>query len=115
MLKHKKPSAVVVIKSGPLGALAFQDDRFVRIRAPKVKVVDTTGAGDVFNAGYLFARSQGLGLKESVQAGVRIASHVIATSPRSYDPPRWRGASRLSRRQRRGLPCNTARICRALR
>ncbi|MGH6683405.1 MAG: PfkB family carbohydrate kinase, partial [Pseudolabrys sp.] len=50
-----------------------------------------TGAGDVFNAGYLFARVQGLRLKESVQAGVRIASHAIATSPRSYRPhPRAR-------------------------
>ena len=84
MLRHRKPGAAVVIKGGPLGALAWQWDRLVRVRAPKVKVVDTTGAGDVFNAGYLFARSKGLGLEESVSAGVRIASRVIATSPRRY-------------------------------
>jgi sugar/nucleoside kinase (ribokinase family) len=89
LVRHSKPAATVVIKGGPLGALAFQYER-VRVHAPKVKVMDTTGAGDVFNAGYLFERSQGRGLKDSVSAGVRIASHVIATSPRRYGPRRSR-------------------------
>jgi sugar/nucleoside kinase (ribokinase family) len=83
LVGHSKPGATVVIKGGPLGALAFQYER-VHIRAPKVKVVDTTGAGDVFNAAYLFARSKGLNLRQSVTAGVRVASRVIATSPRRY-------------------------------
>jgi hypothetical protein len=84
ILQHTKVDAAVVIKRGPLGALAWQDGEHANIPAPRVKVVDTTGAGDVFNAGYLFARSKGLGLKASVAAGVRIASRVIATSPRRY-------------------------------
>lgn len=88
MVMHAKAGAALVIKRGPMGAIGWQSGTRADVEAPRVKVVDTTGAGDVFNAGYLFARSQGLGLKESVQAGVRIASHVIATSPRSYDPPR---------------------------
>jgi len=86
MLVHVRPGATVVIKRGPLGALAWQRDERADAGAPRVKVVDTTGAGDVFNAAYLFARSKGLGLKDSVSAGVRIASHVIATSPRRYNP-----------------------------
>jgi sugar/nucleoside kinase (ribokinase family) len=83
---HSKADATIVIKRGPYGALAWNLGQRVEIAAPQVKVVDTTGAGDVFNAGYLFARSRGRGLKESVSAGVRIASHVIATSPRRYGP-----------------------------
>jgi sugar/nucleoside kinase (ribokinase family) len=93
MVMHAKAGAAVVIKRGPIGAIGWQSGSRADVAAPRVKVVDTTGAGDVFNAGYLFARSQGLPLKESVRAGARIASHVIATSPRSYDPPRRRGAS----------------------
>ncbi|HYV90097.1 MAG TPA: carbohydrate kinase family protein [Candidatus Polarisedimenticolia bacterium] len=88
LLQHTKAGAAVVIKRGPLGALAWQDGKRVDIPAPRVKVVDTTGAGDVFNAGYLFGRLQGQGLKQSVSAGVRIASRVIATSPRHYGPRR---------------------------
>lgn len=92
MVMHARAGAAVVIKRGRIGAIGWQSGIRADAAAPKVKVVDTTGAGDVFNAGYLFARSQGLRLKESVEAGVRIASHVIATSPRSYDPPRRRRA-----------------------
>jgi sugar/nucleoside kinase (ribokinase family) len=85
MLVHAQPGATVVIKRGPLGALAWQADERADANAPRVKVVDTTGAGDVFNAAYLFARSKGLGLRQSVTTGVRIASRVIATSPRRYN------------------------------
>ncbi len=90
MVMHAKAGAAVVIKRGPIGAIGWQSGSRADITAPRVKVVDTTGAGDVFNAGYLHALSRGLRLKESVEAGVRIASHVIATSPRSYNPPRGR-------------------------
>jgi sugar/nucleoside kinase (ribokinase family) len=84
MLRHTKDDASIVIKGGPRGALAWFWDHSIHARAPKVKVVDTTGAGDVFNAAYLFARSKGLNLRQSVTAGVRVASRVIATSPRRY-------------------------------
>ena len=86
MVLHAKAGAAVVMKRGPMGAIGWQSGTRADVAAPRVKVVDTTGAGDVFNAAYLFARSQGFGLKKSVTAGVRTASRVIATSPRRYGP-----------------------------
>jgi sugar/nucleoside kinase (ribokinase family) len=82
-----KPGAAVVVKRGPLGASAWQAGKAVNVSAPTVEVIDTVGAGDVFNAGYLQARLLGHGLKAAVAAGVAIASAVIATSPRRYAPP----------------------------
>jgi sugar/nucleoside kinase (ribokinase family) len=43
---------VVVVKDGPRGALASRDDGVVRSPAVATAVVDTTGAGDAFDAGF---------------------------------------------------------------
>ena len=54
MLK-KKLSAEVILTLGAKGAIyRNKKDRFIRIPAFKVKVVDTIGAGDGFTAGLLF-------------------------------------------------------------
>jgi sugar/nucleoside kinase (ribokinase family) len=45
---------LVVIKRGGLGAIAQRGDAIVQVRGLKVPVVDTTGAGDCFNAGFVF-------------------------------------------------------------
>lgn len=44
-----------VMKAGKDGAFVAPGGRIVSIPAPPKKVVDTTGAGDSFNAGFLFA------------------------------------------------------------
>ncbi len=45
----------VVVKLGARGALAAQDGKVVSVPGRKVRVVDTTGAGDSFAAGYMAA------------------------------------------------------------
>jgi sugar/nucleoside kinase (ribokinase family) len=44
----------VVVKLGADGALACSRDRIVKSSSPKVNVVDTVGAGDSFDAGFLY-------------------------------------------------------------
>jgi sugar/nucleoside kinase (ribokinase family) len=46
---------VVALKRGPEGALLATGGAIHTMAAPKVKVLDTTGAGDAFNAGFLDA------------------------------------------------------------
>ena len=41
----------VVVTRGPRGARAYGDKEILEEQAPKVTVVDSTGAGDVFAAG----------------------------------------------------------------
>jgi sugar/nucleoside kinase (ribokinase family) len=52
-----------------------------------VTPVDTTAAGDAFNAGYLAAELRGATLAQSLQDGVAVASAAIASSPRAYRAP----------------------------
>jgi sugar/nucleoside kinase (ribokinase family) len=46
-------AGLIVAKAGPDGAVAARGDRLVRAPAPGVDTVDTTGAGDSFDAGFL--------------------------------------------------------------
>lgn len=79
--------AIVVVKRGPKGAIAIDTDgKAFHADAPEVTVVDTIGAGDVFNAAFLAAFAAGKGLAESLAAGTGVASRAISTNPRSYAP-----------------------------
>jgi sugar/nucleoside kinase (ribokinase family) len=82
---HMPSGAIVVVKRGPEGAIAIDTDgNLVSAAAPKVKVVDTIGAGDVFNAGFLAALARGEALASCLSAGTEVASRAISTLPRSY-------------------------------
>ncbi|MGZ2485062.1 sugar/nucleoside kinase (ribokinase family) [Rhizobium pisi] len=84
---HMPEGAIVVVKRGPDGAIAIGPDGLpVSAAAPVVKVVDTIGAGDVFNAAFLAAFADGKSLAACLAAGTEIASRAISTLPRNYGP-----------------------------
>ena len=85
--QRAKPGATVVVKRGRLGASAWQKGESRNAPAPGVDVIDTIGAGDVFNASYLHARLRGRGLAAALTEGVAVASAAVSTSPRRYGPP----------------------------
>ena len=87
--EQTKPETAIIIKRGANGASAWQAGSMAEVPAPKVKVVDTTGAGDAFNAGYLAACLGGADIARAVQDGIEIASAAIASSPRHYRRPEF--------------------------
>lgn len=56
----------VVVKDGAAGGFAVAGEQWVRAPGLPVEVVDTTGAGDSFDAGYLAAWLEGADLAESL-------------------------------------------------
>jgi len=71
--------ATVVITRGAHGAVAVERDYIVEIRAAPVdRIVDTTGAGDLFAAGFLAARCRGRPLKGCLEIGSFAAAEVIS-------------------------------------
>lgn len=59
-----KGVGTVVAKAGKRGAYIIDRDNFIYSPSYDVKVVDTTAAGDSFNAGFAFALANGLSIKE---------------------------------------------------
>src|SRR5690606_587729 len=54
----EKGPALVALTRGADGAVLFSREARVEIEAPKVSVVDTTGAGDAFMAGLIYSLKQ---------------------------------------------------------
>jgi ribokinase len=65
-----------IMKLGSQGCVIVENGSSLLIPAPKVKAVDTTAAGDVFNAGLSVALSEGLDLP----AACRFANYAAALS-----------------------------------
>ena len=84
MMDILSADGTVVVKRGAEGALACKNGKVLKRPAPRVEPIDTIGAGDVFNAGYLSALSQNLELDRAIEIAIATASHAISTNPRSY-------------------------------
>jgi sulfofructose kinase len=93
--------ALTAATLGPDGVLAWDGDRFHYAPAYRVPVVDTTGAGDIFHAGFIYGLSQGWALErqldfscaaaalncmhEGARGGIRSVGAIetlMATTPR---------------------------------
>jgi ribokinase len=64
----------VIIKLGAKGCLLLEGDTATYVPAPMVKAVDTTGAGDNFNAAFAVACSEGASRLDACQFAVHAAA-----------------------------------------
>jgi ribokinase len=77
--------AAIVCKQGPKGATIYSPEVSVTISAEKVlKIVDNTGAGDAFNAGFLHVMLQGAPARECLRSGVRLAALSLSAFGRGW-------------------------------
>ena len=69
----------LVVTHGADGAEAHSRGEHARVPAePVAHVVDTTGAGDLFAAGFLAGQAEGCGLRDSLTMGAVCAAEVIS-------------------------------------
>jgi len=74
----KKLGKLLVITRGKKGSIAIQKNEVVECDSKKnLKIVDLTGAGDLFAAGFLHGHVNNLSIKESLQKGTEMASKII--------------------------------------
>ena len=73
---------------GGHGALVVTDQEVIEVPAYEIEVVDTTGCGDAFSAGFLTGHLRGLDLEAAARLGCAVAAHVaqgIGTTAGVYD------------------------------
>jgi sugar/nucleoside kinase (ribokinase family) len=77
-IREKVP--LLVVTCGAEGALAVEGDRLVSVPIARIGagIVDTTGAGDLFAAGFLVGQSRGADLERSLRMGAVAAAEVIS-------------------------------------
>lgn len=83
-LRESDPAHILVVKDGANGAIAFRQSERVARAAHPIKVTNTVGAGDCFNAGFIFAQNQRDDLTASTDfaicaASVRVAHNTLPT------------------------------------
>lgn len=69
----------LVVTRSEHGAIAVQNGQRAEVPAePVARVIDTTGAGDLFAAGFLAGQAEGRGLEDSLRIGAIAAAEVIS-------------------------------------
>ncbi|MCM3743872.1 ribokinase [Sporosarcina luteola] len=71
---HAELIGKVILTKGNEGVSYFQEGKETNIPAYTIDVVDTTGAGDSFNAGFAVALGQGLSVEAACQYGNAVAA-----------------------------------------
>lgn len=72
--------ASVVLKLSERGALAVHGAEWRRVKAYPVEVVDTVGAGDGFNAGFIAGWLRGFSLERSLTLAARIGAAAVTVA-----------------------------------
>tara|TARA_Y100000294_G_scaffold157155_1_gene158539 strand:+ start:750 stop:1679 length:930 start_codon:yes stop_codon:yes gene_type:complete len=74
----KQLGKLIVLTRGKNGAIAIKGNDVVECGVQKnLKIVDLTGAGDLFAAGFLHGHANNLSIKESLEKGTEMSSKVI--------------------------------------
>ncbi len=91
---------LLVITLGDKGSLAITNNKEVFVPAFKVKnVVDTTGAGDAFASGFLYAYTKGYNVKACLEIGNFTAAYNIKNFGARNFPEKSKIDRRLKRKQ----------------
>ncbi len=80
---------LAIVKLGKEGALIRENGRTVHIPAEKVNAADTTGAGDLWLAGFLAGYLTGKSHEQSGRTAAAVAAEVVQVTGAHIPPERW--------------------------
>jgi ribokinase len=84
---HRRYGCATVVTLGAQGALAVAEGRLLRLPAPEVRVVDTTGAGDALTGALAAALDRGSAWPRALAEGVAAGSLACAAEGAQSELP----------------------------
>ena len=80
---------LAVIKMGGEGSFCFAGGELVRIGVRPSKPIDTTGAGDLYAAGFIYGHMNGLSTENCGKIGAILSGRVIEITGAKMDESTW--------------------------
>lgn len=80
---------IAVVKLGAHGSLIKAGGRVIRIDAIPAKSIDTTGAGDIYASGFLYALAEGYDLEVGGKIGSLLAGNVVEVMGAKIPESTW--------------------------
>lgn len=85
-----KKCSIAIVKVGANGSYIRKGTEEIKVSAiPVEKVLDTTGAGDYFAAGFLYGLTCGYSLEKCAKIGSILSGNVIQVIGTTISPERW--------------------------
>lgn len=85
---------IVVIKMGAEGSFCVCDQGMVRVGVRPAEAIDTTGAGDLYAAGFIYGHMKGLSPQSCGQIGAILAGRIIELIGAKMDESHWENLRR---------------------
>lgn len=86
--RYAQGDRTVIVRDGANGSIALTKDGRVDCPAFKVRVEDTIGAGDVYNAGFIAAQLSGASLWRSLEQGNAVSAYKVERTGARSSPDR---------------------------
>ncbi len=80
---------IAVLKLGKSGSMIKRGDEVVQVGVIDVKAIDTTGAGDLYAAGFIYGLINGFSLEKCGRIGAILSGHVIEKVGPKMDENTW--------------------------
>ncbi len=80
---------LAVVKQGEAGVLLARGSERLQVNAQLAKAIDTTGAGDLWAAGFLYGLNHGLSLENAAHLGCKVGAEVVQILGASIPVEGW--------------------------
>lgn len=87
--KISEQCAISVVKVGKDGSYIKSGDQVIRIQPQKAECIDTTGAGDLYAAGFLYGLSNEFSLEKSGNIGSLVSAKVVEVLGAKMSDSAW--------------------------
>lgn len=82
---NKKGIEVVIVTMDKDGLICTFDNKTYKVTVPKIKVINTVGAGDSFNGGFLHSINKGESIEDSLKYGAVISLLKVSSKGTGVD------------------------------